>query len=290
MSDLLSKYVNDLPSSRTRASISRSRDTRDKLCGAQNESKWLDDIPFEERSITSHLLRGERWFLCSAVGSEVLYCDLESPVSGLIPLTPYPFPYPCESMTLMAIEEDRKAEILCFNIALVHILKADWYRRTNDEPELTSDSRVDVWHGKVVLDEDGNTTHLHSEKLVSIPLPVYLGRPLSGVSLRRSLVAFTIEREAHDGFGTQCDTIITVDYWAGYAETGVNMDVPVLLPGHHVLAAVPRDFSPLFPVSGDRYRLVFNSHCEWPKTMNTYLQDRQSHFSCNYDSQLSLAR
>lgn len=174
----------------------------EELRGAQNESKWLDDIPFEERSITSHLLRGERWFLCSAVGSEVLYCDLESPASGLIPLTPYPFPYPCESMTLMAIEEDRKAEILCFNIALVHILKADWYRRTNDEPELTGDSRVDVWLGKVVLDEDGNTTHLHSEKLVFIPLPVYLGRPLSGVSLRRSLVAFTIEREAHDGFGT----------------------------------------------------------------------------------------
>ncbi|XP_006457206.1 hypothetical protein AGABI2DRAFT_196031, partial [Agaricus bisporus var. bisporus H97] len=231
------------------------------LRGARNESKWLDDIPFEERSIPSphkfrhcHLLRGGRWFLCSATGGEMLYSDLESSGSGLVPLIPYPFPYTCDSITSMAIEEDNEAEILCFKIALVHILEEDWSYRSSGETTVTGDSRVDVWFGKVVLDEDGTATHLHAEKLASVPLPVYLGRPILGASLHGSLLAFTVEWESLDGFGTQCDAIIldwkapprtknqpcirkTVHYSITWAQPAVKTDV-ILLPGDHLLTVV----------------------------------------------------
>ncbi|XP_006457205.1 hypothetical protein AGABI2DRAFT_123075 [Agaricus bisporus var. bisporus H97] len=341
------------------------------LRGARNESKWLDNIPFEERSIPSphkfrhcHLLRGGRWFICSATGGEVLYCDLESPGFGLVPLIPYPFPYPCDSITSMAIEEDNEAEILSFNIALVHVLEEDWLYRSSGETAVTGDSRVDVWFGKVVLGEDGNGTHLHAEKLASVPLPVYLGKPILGASLRGSLLAFTVEWESLDGFGTQCDAIIldwkapprtkhqlcirkTVHFSITWA-SGVKTEL-MLLPGDHLLTVirsmiriydhslvpwaserrhwrealslseqcahvinilppfgpVPRDFSPIFSLSGDRYRVVFNCFrgirgltlqykdgglfkatlvdlLEWPRTIDAFIEDRQSHFLYNY--------
>ncbi|EKM75276.1 hypothetical protein AGABI1DRAFT_132415 [Agaricus bisporus var. burnettii JB137-S8] len=265
----------------------------------------------------------------------------------------------------MAIEEDNEAEILCFKISLVHVLEEDWLYRSSGETAVTGDSRVDVWFGKVVLDEDGNATHLHAEKLASVPLPVYLGRPILGASLRGSLVAFTVEWKSLDGFGMQCDAIIldwkapprskhqpcirkTVHYSSSWAQPGVKMDV-ILLPEGHLLTAlhdliriydhsfvpwaserrhwrealslseqcpytinipksfgtVPRDFSPLFPLSSDRYRVVFNSLrgirgltlqyrdgsvsnatlvdlLEWPKAMDVFIEDRQSHISYNY--------
>ncbi|EKM75269.1 hypothetical protein AGABI1DRAFT_132409 [Agaricus bisporus var. burnettii JB137-S8] len=224
----------------------------------KTESTWLNEIPLNEKYIPdssheflySHLLRGGRWFICSDFGGEVLYCDLESPETSFVPLIPYPFSSRRKSMTLMAVEEDPESEILSFRIALVHMLFADYVKGPHGEPEVTGDSRIDVWSGHVILDETGQGRGLEVGLLASIPISLYLGQPLFGVSLRGPLVAFTVEWH---WFGTtiySCDAIIvdwsswksqgqsfrrkTVNYLTSFAGDGRKVEV-MLLPEDRVL-------------------------------------------------------
>ncbi|EKM75271.1 hypothetical protein AGABI1DRAFT_109551 [Agaricus bisporus var. burnettii JB137-S8] len=228
----------------------------------KTESTWLNEIPLDEKYIPdssheflySHLLRGGRWLICSDFGGEVLYCDLESPETGFIPLIPYPFSRQRESMTMMAVEEDPESKILSFKIALVHILFADWMKGPHGQPEVTGDSRVDVWSGRVILDEDGQVMGLQVEQLASVRISLYLGQPLFGVSLRGSLVAFTVQWRL---FGTTiyaCDVIIIdwksqpsrsqsfrrkiVNFLSSFAGDGRKLEV-MLLPGDRVLTVLP---------------------------------------------------
>ncbi|XP_006457208.1 hypothetical protein AGABI2DRAFT_146814 [Agaricus bisporus var. bisporus H97] len=206
----------------------------------KTESTWLNEIPLNEKYIPdssheflySHLLRGGRWLICSDSGGEVLYCDLESPETGFVPLIPYPFS--CRP--------------------LVHILFADWMKGPHGQPEVTGDSRVDVWSGRVILDEDGQVMGLQVEQLASVRISLYLGQPLFGVSLRGSLVAFTVQWRL---FGTTiyaCDAIIIdwksqpsrnqsfrrkiVNFLSSFAGDGRKLEV-MLLPGDRVLTVPP---------------------------------------------------
>ncbi|EKM75266.1 hypothetical protein AGABI1DRAFT_132405 [Agaricus bisporus var. burnettii JB137-S8] len=224
----------------------------------KTESTWLNEISLNEKYIPdysheflySHLFPGGRWLICSDFGGEVLYCDLESPETGFVPLIPYPFSCQRKSMTMMAVEEISGTETLTFKIALVHMLFADYVKGPHGQPEMTGDSRVDVWSGRVILDEDGQGKGLQVEQLASVPISLYLGQPLFGVSLRGPLVAFTVEWHL---FGTtiySCDVIIIdwsswksqgqsfnrkiVNYLPSYAGCGRKVEV-MLLPGNRML-------------------------------------------------------
>ncbi|EKM75255.1 hypothetical protein AGABI1DRAFT_132396 [Agaricus bisporus var. burnettii JB137-S8] len=241
----------------------------------KTESTWLDGISLNERYIPdfshkflySHLLRGGRWLICSDSGGEVLYCDLESPETGFVSLIPYPISCQGEAKSMMAIEEDPETETLSFKIALVHILVADYVKGPHGQPEVTGDSRVDVWSGCVILDEDGQGMGLQVEQLASVRISLYLGQPLFGVSLRGPLIAFTVQWHLFDTRTYAHDAIIidwmsprsqsqsfrrkTVNYRTDYAGNGQKDEV-MLLPEGRVLTVIPQGI-----------RIYEHSHVPW---------------------------
>jgi hypothetical protein len=52
---------------------------------------------------------------------------------------------------------------------------------------------IDVWSGCAIADEDGASMHLQVGQPASVPLPLYFRQPLSGISLRDSLVTFNVQ-------------------------------------------------------------------------------------------------